>query len=122
MNFPEILAMVWDAMNAPAAIAFVAGVFLWLLNRLYTAKPEWQKYEGAIITAIKFAEKNIPDDSPNAGLSRLDDALKYVVKVYEEANGKKATPDVVASLVEGIQLTHNKLEAMGTLKGNGDGA
>ena len=40
----------------------------------------------------------------------------FVFKVYEEASGRRASNKVVADLKEGIQLTHNKLEAEGTLK------
>ena len=32
--------------------------------------------EGSIITGIKLAEKEIPDDTPNAGLAKLDAALR----------------------------------------------
>ncbi len=42
-----ILRAVWEFFNSPVGIALVAGVVLWLLNRLYAAKPGWQKYEGA---------------------------------------------------------------------------
>lgn len=116
MNTETILDLVWTALNTPVGITVVAGVFLWLLNRLYAAKPGWFKYEGAIISGIKFAEKEIPDGTPSKGLARLDAALKYVLKVYEEASGKRASPKVVAEIKEGIQITHDKLEAGGTLK------
>jgi len=116
MNTETILGLVWTALNSPAGITVVAGIFLWLLNRLYAAKPGWFKYEGAIITGIKFAEKEIPDGTPNKGLSRLDAALRYVLKIHEEASGKRATPKLAAEIKEGIQITHDKLEAAGTLK------
>jgi len=116
MNAETIWNLVWTALNTPVGITVVAGIFLWLLNRLYAAKPGWASYEGAIISGIKFAEKEIPDGSPNKGLARLDAALKYVLKVHEEANGKRATPKLAAEIKEGIQITHDKLEAAGTLK------
>jgi hypothetical protein len=116
MNAEEILILVWTAVNILVGITVVVGVFLWLLNRLYAAKPGWAAYEGAIISAVKFAEKEVPDDTPSKGLARLDAALKYVLKVYEEANGKRASAKTVAELKEGIQLVHNDLEKAGTLK------
>jgi hypothetical protein len=64
-----------------------------------------------VIAGVKFAEKQIPDDSPNKGLARLDAALKYVLTVYESAQGRKATPAEVADLTNGIQITHAQLEA-----------
>lgn len=116
MNVEKILDVIWTALNTPAGITVMAGVFLWLLNRLYAAKPGWAAYEGAIISAIKFAEKEVPDGTPNKGLARLDAALKYVLRVYAQTNGKRASTKVAADIREGIQITHDKLEAAGTLK------
>ena len=115
MTTEQVLAMVWAAVNSPLGIAVVAAVALWALNRLYAARPEWAKYEGAIISAVKFAEKQIPDDVENKGLARLDAALKYVVGVYEEIEGKRPSAATTAALKEGIQITHADLEAAGAL-------
>jgi len=104
----------WELLNSPVGIAIVAAILLALLNRLYTAKPEWQKYEGAINTAIRLAEKSIPDDA-QGGLGKLDKALKYVVAVWEETNGRKASKAVENNLKEGIQLVHARLEDQGVL-------
>ena len=102
-------------MNSPAVIALLAGGLLWLLNRLYAAKPAWQAFEGTIIAAVKWAEKEIPDDTPNKAMSRLDAALNYVLKVYEEARGKPADAQTKQELREGIQIVHAELEASGNL-------
>jgi hypothetical protein len=107
---------IFTALNSPIIIAALAGLLLWSLNKLYASRPGWARYEGSIISAIKFAEQKIPDTVESKGLRRLDAALKYVTQVYEEANGRRASNKVVADLKEGIQLTHNKLEAEGTLK------
>jgi len=115
VNAETILAAVWSALNSPAGIALAAGIFLWLLNRLYAAQPTWKQFEGSIIAAVKFAEKEIPDGSSNTSLARLDAALKYMVRVYEATTGQAATPAVQADLKEGIQVTHAELEAAGTL-------
>ena len=115
MTWQAILAVLWTVLNSPAGIAALAGLMLWGLNRLYAAKPLWQQYEGAIISAVKFAEKQIPDDAPNKGLERLDTALKYVLQVYEQTNGRRATAAAEANLKEGIQITHAQLEANGNL-------
>ena len=116
MNTEEILKLVWAALNTPVGITVMAGIALWLINRLYAAKPAWAAFEGAIISAVKFAEKQVPDGTPSKGLARLDAALKYVLKVYEEANGKRPSPKTVADLKEGVQIVHNDLEKTGTLK------
>ena len=115
MNWQTALELVWKVLNSPAGIAFLAGALLWALNRLYAAKPKWAAWEGAIISGIKFAEKQVPDDVENKGLARLDAALKYVLEVYEEANGRRAGKKTAAALKEGIQVVHNELEAAGTL-------
>ena len=115
MNWEWILTTVWSAMNSPAAIAVLAAGLLWLLNRLYAARPTWQAFEGSIIAAVKWAEKEIPDETPNKALNRLNAALNYVVKVYEEARGKPADTKTKAELREGIQIVHAELEAAGNL-------
>ena len=115
MDAKEILEAIWTLLNSPVGITAVAGVVLWLLNRIYSKKPLWKRFEGAIITGIKFAEKNISDQTPNKSLKRLDEALKYVLRVYAEVEKKAATAAEVSELREGIQITHAELEAKGTL-------
>ena len=123
MNWETILQSVWGLLNSPVGIAAIAGIVLWLLNRVYASKPTWQKYEGAIISAIKYAEKQIPDDVANKSLARLDAALRYVLRVYQEANKRSASAKEIAALKDGISVVHNRLEAAGmslaTLKEKG---
>ena len=114
-NVQVVLGLVWSVLNSPAGIAALAGVILWALNKLYAAKPTWGKYEGAIISAVRFAEKEIPDDSLSKGMARLDQALKYVLATFEQVNGRRATDAEAASLKEGIQIVHNDLDAQGVL-------
>jgi len=84
---------VWSIINSAAFITVVAALLLYGLNRLYAKRPLWQQWEGTIITAVKLAEKAIPDDTENKGLGKLDDALQYVIRVYEEARGVPPTPE-----------------------------
>jgi len=116
MNIETTLEWIWSAVNSPVVIAAAAAALAWALSKLYTAKPEWRKYEGTIVSAVKWAEKAIPDDSPNAGAARLDKALKYVLAAYEEATGHEANSKITSDLSEGIQITHAELEAAGTLE------
>ena len=115
MDFSGIWQVIWNVLNSPAVIAVLAGGMLWLLNRLYAAKPAWQAFEGTIIAAVKWAEKEIPDDTPNKALNRLNAALNYVTKVYEQARGTPAESKVQTELREGIQIVHAELEASGNL-------
>ena len=110
-----LLTTVLTALNTPAGIAAIAGIFLFPVIRRYTSRPSWQKYEGAIIAGIRFAEKQIPDDVENKGLARLDAALRYVLNVRREMNRRSAKPSEVADLRQGIQIMHNKLETGGVL-------
>jgi len=115
MNVQGALSVLWSVVNSPAGITLLATALLWLLGKLYSRRPLWQQYEGEIISAVKWAEKEIPDGTPNAGLARLDAALKMVVAVYEQARGRVATAAEVADLKNGLQLTHAELEATGNL-------
>jgi len=115
MNWQAILGVIWSALNSPMSITAVAGIVLYLLNRLYAAKPAWAQYEGAIISAVRFAEKEIPDDVSNKGMARLDQALKYVLSTFEQVNGRRATQKETAALKDGIQIVHNELDAEGVL-------
>ncbi len=115
MNWTAFMQVAWDVVNSPAVIALMAGGLLWLLNRLYAARPAWQAFEGTIIAAVKWAEKEIPDGSANQAVRRLDEALAYVLKVYEEARGRPADAKTRYELREGIQIVHAELEASGNL-------
>ena len=106
----------WGHLNDPVVIAAIASLVLYALGKLYVARPSWARFEGTIISAIKFAEREIPDDTPNAGLAKLDSALRYVISVYERTTGKQATAKATAELKEGIQVVHDDLEMRGTLK------
>lgn len=110
-----MLEAIWEVVNSPLVIAGFAAVVVWLLNKLYSAKPTWEKFEGTIIAAVKAAEKAVPDDSESSAAQKLDAALKYVLSVYEEVEGKRADAATTAELTEAIQVTHAELETAGTL-------
>ena len=100
-------AVVWAA---------VVGFFIFLASKLNPFQEAWKKYEGSIITGIKLAEKQIPDDVPNAGLARLDAALRFVLKAYAEANGgKQPSAREIEQIRQGIQIKHSELDRWGGL-------
>jgi len=109
------LAAIWTLINTPAGITLIASVVLYLLNRLYAAKPLWQQYEGTIVSAIRTAEKLVPDDAPNRSLAKFDQALQFVIEVFEARNKRQPTGLEKAILEEGINLKHNELAAEGAL-------
>ena len=94
-----------------------AAVVFLLINKASPFHEAWKKYEGTIITAIKVAEKAVDDDTPNAGLRRLDEAMKFVLARYaEQHNGSEPSAALQRELKEGIQIKHADLERFGKLK------
>ena len=103
--------------------AAVVGFFIFLASKLNPFQEAWKKYEGSIITGIKLAEKQIPDDTPNAGLAKLDAALRFVLNAYAEANnGKQPSDKLVEEIKQGIQITHNDLDRFGGLSSDKEAA
>jgi len=100
-------AVVWAA---------VVGFFIFLASKYNPLQEAWKKYEGSIITGIKLAEKQVPDDTPNAGLAKLDAALRFVLEAYAEANkGKQPPAKLVEEIKQGIQIKHADLDRFGGL-------
>jgi len=110
-----VLDSVWTFLNSPLGITVIAAVVLYLLKRARERYPAWMDWEGSIIEAVKLAEKNIPDDADNKSLRRFNDALAYVLRVYQEANGKMPSGQERREIEEGIRLKHAELEATGAL-------
>ena len=101
-NSPLGFALIWSA---------VVGLFIFLASKFNPLQEAWKKYEGSIITGIKLAEKQVPDDTPSAGLAKLDAALRFVLKAYAEANnGKQPPAKLVEEIKQGIQVKHSELD------------
>jgi len=102
---------VWTFMNSPVGMSVVGFLLLFLLGKLFTAKPQWKvyvdKYRPMLISAVKQAEKLIPDDVPNPGLARLDAALKYMIRLNNTLD--------TASLTQAITAVHSELEGSGVV-------
>jgi hypothetical protein len=101
---------VWEIINSPAVVALIVSGVVYLINKLYAAKPTWQKYQGYVIAAIRYAEKAIPDDTKHKSAARLDEALKYVIAIIEKAEARKLSDQEITELINGIQITHNNIE------------
>ena len=115
MTLEIFVGVIWAALNSPVGVTTVASIALWALNKLYAARPEWQKYEGAIIRAIQWAEREIPDNVEHKHLKRADRALKYVLQAYERINGRRAGERMKEQLIQGIEVVRTDLEAAGVL-------
>lgn len=95
---------------------FIGAVIGWLVKWLKSdSGSKYKKYEGYMVTAVKAAEKAIPDDTPNKGLLRLDHALQAFVKKYTEATGVKPSEADIAQIESLIAVVHDSLESKGTL-------
>ena len=114
----SLLTALWTFANSSLGLLLAATLALWLLNRLYLKKPIWKQYEGTIIAAVKWVEKQIPDGTANTSAAKLDQALKYVLRVHEATAKRAATAKEINELTEGIQIIHAELEADDAL---GDG-
>jgi hypothetical protein len=120
MNPAEFMVALDSFFNSAFGFAVtwtaLVAVFFWLASRFNPFQEKWREWEGSIITAIKLAEKEIPDDTPSAGLARLDAALRFVLKAYAEANGGKEPPTrLVEQIKQGIQIKHAELDRFGGL-------
>lgn len=115
MSWDAMLAGVWGVLNSPMGVSAAAGAALWLINKLYAAKPAWQAYEGALIKAVQWAEREIPDGTANKHLKRADLALQYALKAYERLTGKRADARMAEQLAQGIEVVHADLETAGIL-------
>jgi hypothetical protein len=105
-------------LSTDAVIALIIGAFVTYIVRWLATKDgeKFKQYEGYAITAIKAAEKAIPDDAPNKGLERADFALKTFLSAYEKATGVKPTTADLAKIESWIAEIHSIVESSGILK------
>ena len=120
MDGNTILNGIWTFLNSGIGFAIVwaalVGFFLFLASKFNPLQEKWKQYEGSIITGIKLAEKQIPDDTPNGGLAKLDAALRFVLNAYAEANnGKQPSAALIEQIKQGIQIKHDELDRYGGL-------
>lgn len=106
--------LIWAFLNSPVGMTLVVSGVGAIAAKIYLSKPLWQKYEGVLISAVKMAEKAVPDDSENAGIARLDKALQYTIDVLE-GMGKKVTKKEESQIEVGLSIVHDMVEAQGTL-------
>lgn len=115
-----ILNGVWTFLNSGVGFAVVwaalVGFFIFLAGRFNPLQEKWKRYEGSIITGIRLAEKQIPDDTPNRSLAKLDAALRFVLAAYAQANsGKQPSDALIEQIKQGIQIKHSDLDRFGGL-------
>lgn len=96
--------------------AIIGALVAWLAKWWATETGlKWKKYEGWAITAVKAAEKAIPDDTPNKSWKRANDALLTFVSKYEKATGTAPSEKDLVQIENLLNIVHEALEADGTL-------
>ncbi len=116
----ELAKALWVFFNSAPGVAMMGVVVAAIMKRIFMKRPDWWAWEGTIIAAIKYAEKAIdPTKDPKVkSLAKLDTALQYILRVYEEQKGITSyqTPEsVINDFKEGIQITQQEMEVEGTL-------
>ena len=109
--------MLIKLLSTDAVIALIIGAFVTYIVKWLATKDgeKFKAYEGYAITAVKAAEKAIPDDSANKGINRLNFALQIFLARYEKAAGVTAKPEEVAKIESWISEIHSALESAGIL-------
>ena len=115
MDLTAILSGLWTVLNSAPGVAVLSAVLLWVLNGIYARKPLWKRYEGTIISAIRAAEKAIPNGTPMKSAERLDKALQLILAVYQQREQTEPGPGTIAMFAEAVQVIHAQQEAAGAL-------
>ena len=84
--------MVWTFVNSPMGLTIIGFLLMMVAGKIFTKKPKWKELVLAhgplLMQAVKKAEKEIPDDTSNKGMNRLDQALKFLIalepKLYKQ--------------------------------------
>lgn len=105
-------------LSTDAVIALVIGAFVtYIVKWLSTEHGDrFQQYQGWAVTAIKAAERVIPDDVEGKGLRKLDYALRVFVDKYTKATGVKPKDAELAKIEAWISEIHAALESAGGLR------
>ncbi len=109
--------MIIKLLNTDMVVSLVIGAIVTYLVKWFATSQgaSFKKYEGLLMTAIKAAEKLIPDDTPNKGAARADHAMKLFVEEYERVTGVSADQKVVEAAALAIPRIHALLESGGNL-------
>ena len=110
------LGTIWQIVNSPMGWAICGFIMLFIINKIFAAKPAWAKFEGPMISAIKWAEKAIDDDSENSAMQKADSALKFFINSYQSAKGKKPSQKIIEEVQLAFPIVHDKIEHMMKLK------
>lgn len=109
----QIGSAVWALLNSEVGLMLMGSLLLLVARKVYTAKPLIEQYEGTLIEAVKWAEKNVT--GPGRGEQRLKAALQFVSRVFADYERRKPTKAEAEQIEERLIVTHADLEAKGNL-------
>jgi hypothetical protein len=120
MDVNALFDHIWTFLNSGIGFVLIwaalVWLFIWLTSRHNPFQEKWKQWEGSIITGIRLAEKQIPDDTPDAGLAKLNAALLFVLRAYADAHdGQQPTVRLIEQIKQGIQIKHDELDRYGGL-------
>jgi len=115
IDWAAVGAAILAFLNSSIGFGLVVIVIGFILRKIFAARPNWKQYKGTIISGIRWAEKTIPDDTGNSALAKTDAALKYVLAVFIEHEGRKPTDAEKHALDEGIRIEHDRMEREGKI-------
>ena len=103
--------------NTPLGIMILSAIVVSLGGKKLLEKPYWKKYEGAIKSSVKKAEKDVPGDAKNTSEMKQSAALLNTIKLWKvKHNGKEPSVKIISSFDEGVRITHDDLESKGRLR------
>lgn len=119
MDTEFVLESIYIVFNSAVGTAVIVGLTLlaltWVTDKLFLSEPKWKKYQGTIVSGVKFAEKNATDG--DSSQSKLRAAMRFVLSDYADCHrGKRPSRKLREEIRQGIQITHAALERQGLLK------
>ena len=115
----EIIGQIWGVVNSPVAITAVAAIVAAVIARVAFLQGVWEKYSGVAMAAVRMAERAVPKDAENKSVQKLGFALKYLVDLFTETEGRVPTPAEQLELRNAIEDSLTELQERGIIPGAG---
>lgn len=111
----SIGTLIWTFVNSPVGVSIISGLVLFILARVWKAKPAWEKvyneHKGLFFDAVRTAEAAIPNDVEGTAGKRADAALQLILKL-EHSIARKSKNDLRLAL----DKAHTELEVKAEVK------
>lgn len=112
------VGMAKSAANSPVGLFILSAAFTWLAGWVIRKNPKAVElvltYKPTLLTAVREAEKAIPDNTPNSAMAKADAALKWLLANAEGPIVKAKEADLRKALdlayQEDLKLKAQKAE------------